>query len=428
MNKIIFHIDFDSYFVSAHRSKNPFLNNKPVAIGKKTYKSIVTSISYELKKLGIKAGDPVNLVINKEPKTIFIQPDFNLYLEISNNIFEYLAIKYSKKIEIYSIDECWIDITNNLKNKSAFQMAKEIQNNIMKFFKIPISIGISYNKFFAKMATTLAKPFGIKEINVLNFKEQLWNLDLKEYFGIGKALLPKLNQLNIWTIKDLAIQNPYNPLLYSILKSKTKILIDQANGTADDVINTNNNHPKSIGVDLTFDHYDYDKNDLINILKEITNKICLKAQKNDLVSDTIYINFRYMDKKWKGKQYKLTTYSNEFNYIFKYVSILFEQMYQNQKLKGIGVKILNVKDIDLVSIPIPLFGKENNNNYNNTKINNQKTKKIKNIVQLINKKTNSSVTYLASKLETNSKLLKKQTRFFSENSYENTIYKDKKWK
>ncbi|WP_416738116.1 Y-family DNA polymerase [Mycoplasmopsis meleagridis] len=420
MNKVIFHIDFDSYFVSAHRSIDSSLINKPVAIGRKFKRSIASSVSYELKNKGIKAGYPNYKILAIEPKTIFVNPDFALYTRISSQIFEYLFTNISNKIEIYSIDECWIDVSNLAKKNDPLELARKIQRNIKNLFKIPISIGISYNKFFAKMATSLAKPYGVLLIDYNNFRKLIWPLSINKYFGIGKSSLPKILNLNIKTIGDLANFSSTNSYLYDIFKSRTRLIIDQANGNGSDVILSDNNHPKSLGVDLTFmgdDIDDYEQ--LVNILKEQVREICNKAFLRGLVSDVVAINLRDKNKKWNGVQKKLKVYSNEFNFIFNNVIKLFDSKWNKKALRGIGVKLMNVKDEEFVAITSPIINDESDSNYNNfsfsiSKEKKQKRNEINSLIDLVNKVTKNNSTMRADKYEKQSKTFLHQTKFINQ--------------
>nr|WP_307923419.1 hypothetical protein [Mycoplasmopsis bovis] len=152
---IIFHIDFDSYFVSAHRSKDHKLKNKPVAVSNGLSRSICSSISYELKNVGIKVGWPRFMIEKKMPDTIFVEPNFDLYYTTSNNIFDYIASNYTANIEVGSIDECWVDVTSISEGKNPVALARKIQEDIKEIFDIPVSIGISYSKWAAKMAKVI---------------------------------------------------------------------------------------------------------------------------------------------------------------------------------------------------------------------------------------------------------------------------------
>ncbi|WP_029512491.1 Y-family DNA polymerase [Mycoplasmopsis iners] len=412
-NKTIFHIDFDSYFVSAHRSVDPSLIGKPVAIGRNLKRSIASSISYELKNKGAKTGWPNYKIFEIEPKTIIVEPNFELYVSISNKIFDYLSKKYSRFIEIYSIDECWIDMTKLVVDTNPVKLAQKIQKEILNKFKIPITIGISYNKFLAKMATNLGKPFGIKFIDYFLMKDEIWPLDIEEFFGIGNNTIPKLRALNINKIGDLAKSDPYELRLYDIFKSRTKILVDEARGYGSDEIVIEHNHLKSIGTDLTFMSNDIDDYDhLLEILKSLTKKVCFKASNRDLVGNVIYINIRDIDRKWTGKQHKMPIYSNEFSYIWSKIRELFDKTWKGNVLRGIGVKLMNVKPVSIVGTQLPLFTK--NGEAIIEKAESEQEKTVKQLIKKINSTNMQELVFTADKLEKKKHNNKIQTKFIDD--------------
>lgn len=411
-NKIIFHIDFDSYFVSAHRALNPELINKPVAVGRKLKRSIASSISYELKQLGVKAGWPNFKIFQLEPKTIIVEPNFELYVNLSTKIFSYLSHKYTKLIEIYSIDECWLDVTHIVNNGDPLILARKIQNEIKNKFKIPISIGISYNKFLAKMATNLGKPFGLKHLTKNNFKDHIWPLEIKEFFGIGKNSWPKLNDLNIYTIGDLAQIDPYNLEFYDIFKSRSQNIVNEANGLGDDNVVVEKNKVKSIGTDLTFMSNDLEeREELIDILKVLVKKITTKAQNRNLVGNVVYINLRDSDKNWKGQQKKIKEYTNDNSEILETAIRLFDSSWNGKPLRGIGVKLNNVLPIEEVGRQLKLF----DNRAKRKEIsNNTKEQKIKNIIRNLNRESHFDFLTTAETLLNKDEFAKVQVKFVSE--------------
>lgn len=342
--KLIFHIDFDSYFVSAHRSTNIFLKHKPVAVSHKPSNSIVSSISYELKNKKVKVGTPKYLVERVEPDTIFVEPDFNLYITLSNKIFEYIAKVFSKNIEVYSIDECWLDVTEETKDLNVFAFAREIQQKILFEYDIPVSIGISHTKWLAKMATGLKKPFGINYIDTFeDVKNTIYPLPIEEYFGIGKSLAAKLKKVGINTIGDLATSSLTNPDLYKIFRSRLKSYIDDPNGEGSDKLTYEHNELKGIGNEVTFSAGTLDnRHDIYATLKMLANKVALRAQNRTKVAKTISIVVRSVEKAWKSKQHILEMPTNDEAVIYDKAVDLFESVWKEEPIKGIGIRLTNL--------------------------------------------------------------------------------------
>ena len=149
----------DSFFVSCEKKNNPNLQNKLIAIAKEYKRSIASSMSPELKKMGFKAGDSIQIIKSKVKNLVVVEPHYELYTSVAHDIFNLLKNTFSNVIEIYSIDECFLEIFAQDDN-FALKRAKEIQDTILEKIKIPCSIGISYSKFLAKMSTNKAKPHG----------------------------------------------------------------------------------------------------------------------------------------------------------------------------------------------------------------------------------------------------------------------------
>ncbi|QBF34587.1 DNA polymerase IV [Mycoplasmopsis phocirhinis] len=369
MNNIIFHIDFDSYFASAHRVLNPQYENKPIAIADNKKRSIACSVSYELKNKGAKSGWPNYKILQVEPRTIFIKPDFNLYVKLSTKIFEYLAQNYTKKIEVYSIDECWMDVSDITNLNDAEQLALKIQQQIKQKFRIPISIGISFNKFIAKLSTNLAKPFGVLLTKFSDIKNRIWPLDIEEYFGIGKSTATKLRNVGINTIGKLAARNKYDHDLYEIFKSQTSVFIEEAKGNGKIGLNYARNELKSIGNELTFLSIDLDdRTELLKILYQLSLKVSTRAINRNMLGYSVTVSLRSIEKVWRRKQLTLKHPINAADEIYKNGTNLFNQLFKEQMIRGIGIKLSQLVNEFDIGKPQSLFEDQKTPDTNKLKI------------------------------------------------------------
>lgn len=140
------------------------------------------------------------------PRAIILPGDYALYNSYSKKFFNFIKEKLTNICEHYSIDECFLDVTNVIKKyKNVLKLAQTIQKAIFNNFKLSVSIGISYNKFLGKMATDLNKPNGITMITKENFKDKIWPLPIEKMYFIGKATAKILQKIGLKTIKDLAL-------------------------------------------------------------------------------------------------------------------------------------------------------------------------------------------------------------------------------
>jgi DNA polymerase-4 len=164
----------DAFFASVEQVKNPSLKDKPFIVCWIGKHSIVSSPNYVARTYGIKAAMPIHTAQNLCKNLILVPIDFKAYQQFHDRFVDIIKSNYSKIIEVSSIDECYIDITHLVKNKiEAIALAKTIQDKIYDELKITCSIGVSNNKFLAKMGSDLRKPFGISPIYKTNIKDKL---------------------------------------------------------------------------------------------------------------------------------------------------------------------------------------------------------------------------------------------------------------
>ncbi|MCQ2748316.1 MAG: hypothetical protein MJ223_03790 [Mycoplasmoidaceae bacterium] len=166
MQKTIFHIDLDAFFCGCEEIVNPKLKNTIFVVSGRNKRSVIGCASYPARKLGIKAGMPTYMALEKMPNLNIVLGHFELYGQISMQFFDYIKKHYSNVCEEMSIDECFLDVTKTLKhyNNDPILLAKHLQTSVRRTLGLSVSIGIGHNKFVAKMATDLNKPQGITTI------------------------------------------------------------------------------------------------------------------------------------------------------------------------------------------------------------------------------------------------------------------------
>ena len=155
------HVDMDAFFAAVEVIDNPSLRGKPVVVGGTTERGVVATCSYEARAFGVKSAMPAYIARTKCPEAIFLPVRYERYKEISNNIFN-IFYKLTPYVEPLSIDEAYLDITNI--NTKPIEIADYIKNKVKKETGLTISVGISYNKFLAKLASDWNKPNGLKII------------------------------------------------------------------------------------------------------------------------------------------------------------------------------------------------------------------------------------------------------------------------
>ena len=199
----IIHVDMDAFYASVEQRDNPALRGKPVAVGHGEARGVVAAASYEARKFGVHSAMASVTALRKCPGLIFVRPRFDVYKAVSLQIREIFA-EYTTLIEPLSLDEAYLDVTENLKGQEiATEIAREIRAKIRQVTGLNASAGISYCKFLAKMASDLNKPNGQAVITPKNGPKFMEALPIKKFHGVGPATAEKMHRLGIETGADL---------------------------------------------------------------------------------------------------------------------------------------------------------------------------------------------------------------------------------
>lgn len=202
LRKII-HIDMDAFFASVEQRDNPELRGKPVAVGGARERGVVAAASYEARKFGVRSAMPSVTARRKCPDLIFVKPRFDVYKEVSLQIRAIFA-EHTAIIEPLSLDEAYLDVTENLKGvATATKIAEDIRARIHAVTGLTASAGVSYNKFLAKLASDHRKPDGIFVITPKNGAAFIEDMAIGKFHGVGPATTAKMNRLGIFTGLDL---------------------------------------------------------------------------------------------------------------------------------------------------------------------------------------------------------------------------------
>ena len=322
-------MDIDSFFASAATIIDPKLQGKPLIISSGNSRDVVSSASYEARKFSIHAAMPVFKAKKLCPNLIIINSNPKLYSYLSNQVFKLLSNNNKNKMEIMSIDECYLDITKIATSwEQAIKFAKKMQLKIYQKTQLNVSFGISFNKFAAKMATNLKKPKGISLITPSNFQQKLWNQKINTFYGIGKKTAPKLKKIGIYTIGDLAKIKYDNIQIKNILGKNANSYIDLANGIGSNIIQSEHSDPKSISKTETFLNGPItNKNKILKKLYYFSKIISLKLNNSNLISRNISLNLSF------GNNHK-----NKRSYIYR--NKLLVPICTSEDIYEISVKLL----------------------------------------------------------------------------------------
>lgn len=197
----------DAFFASVEQRDNPDLRGKPVAVGSSSARGVVAAASYEARTFGVRSAMSSRLAIRRCPQLIFVRPRFDTYKAVSQQIRAIFA-EYTPLIEPLSLDEAYLDVTENLKNiASATLIAKEIKVKIKEQTHLTASAGVSYNKFLAKLASDYRKPDGIFVIKPGEGEAFVSTLEVSKFHGIGRVTAEKMHKMGIFKGADLRQQS-----------------------------------------------------------------------------------------------------------------------------------------------------------------------------------------------------------------------------
>lgn len=206
MTRTILHSDMNNCYASIERKLNPSLVGKRLVVcgSVEDRHSIVLAKSYEAKAFGVKTGDSLFEAKMKCPGLVAVKPHYDEYFKFSK-LAHKIYYSYTNQVEPFGLDECWLDVTGSEKLfGSGETIAHEIKERIKKELGITVSIGVSYNKIFAKLGSDLKKPDAVTVISKNDFKEIVWPLSTDAIIGIGSKTKKKLMYMNINTLGELA--------------------------------------------------------------------------------------------------------------------------------------------------------------------------------------------------------------------------------
>lgn len=202
MRKII-HIDMDAFYASVELRERPDLQQVPVIIAHDHPRAVVTTASYPARKFGLRSAMSVTQAKKLCPHVVILEPHFELYRAVSLQI-QQIFQQYTPIIEPLSLDEAYLDVTENLKQlPSATEVARHIQQDIWHTTQLTASAGVAPNKFLAKIASDWNKPQGLCVIKPHQVQAFIQNLALDKIPGVGRVTQAKLSALNLFTLGDL---------------------------------------------------------------------------------------------------------------------------------------------------------------------------------------------------------------------------------
>lgn len=353
MNRIIFHIDVNNAFLSwtavemLKNGSNIDIRNIPSIIGGDETKrhGVVLAKSNVAKQFGIKTGEPIYFARKKCPQIQVFESNYKMYREYSDKLYN-LFKEYTDKIERFSIDECFIDMTdfigNNSNNDNILNIAKEISNRIKAELKFTVNVGIANNKLLAKMASDFEKPDKIHTLWKEEIPIKMWSLKVGDLLMVGKKSIPKLEKMGIKTIGDLARYD--KNLIYKAFGKFGKMIWEYANGIDDTPVNYIEEKPKGIGNSITLPNDLNNREQIDKILLELTEQVTYRLRKAKMLANVVNVQIKDKNFNIFSHQRKMDIPTASTKIIYKEVKKLMDELYT----KGIYVRLLGVRVDNLI--------------------------------------------------------------------------------
>ncbi len=348
MKKQILHIDVNNAFLSwtavekLKQGTQIDIREIPAIIGGDETKrsGIVLAKSMKAKEFGIRTAETIYQAKIKCPNVQIFESDFKIYRKYSDALY-HLLLQYTDKIERFSIDECFLDMTNYLMKDTLFNKAKQISKRVKEELGFTVNIGVANNKLLAKMASDFTKPDKIHTLYTEEISEKMWKLPISELFMLGKRTVPKLYNMQIKTIGDLAKADK-NRLEKKFGKHGI-MMWEYANGIDESEVKYQKEKPKGIGNSITLPQNISELKKLEEILLALTEQVTYRLRRYDLLANTVNIQLRtkeFEDTSHQGKLLEATSTTKE---IYQKAKELLEQMYQQGKaIRLIGVRVDNL--------------------------------------------------------------------------------------
>lgn len=312
MERVILHCDLNNFYASVECMKHPELKDKYVAVSGNAEErhGIILAKNEKAKKLGIKTGETIWQAKLKCPDLILLKANFHEYLAISKKI-KRLYSEYSDRIESFGLDEAWIDCSESVALfGSGEEIAEQIRSRVKNEFDLTISIGVSFNKIYAKLGSDYKKPDAVTCFNKKNYKEKIFPLPVSDLLYVGKATEKKFREMGITTIGDLATSN--KRLLSIRLGKMGEILHDFANGIDHSEVALFDNHTKlkSIGNGITAKRDMENLDDAILVLYVLCDSIAMRLRQNRKLGKCVSVHFRNKELISFSRQMTLNEESN----------------------------------------------------------------------------------------------------------------------
>ncbi|MGN1298222.1 MAG: DNA polymerase thumb domain-containing protein [Clostridia bacterium] len=364
MEKQILHVDVNNAFLSwtavdmLKKGSKIDIREIPAIIGGDETKrsGIVLAKSMKAKECGVRTAQTIYQAKIKCPNLKVFSSNFKVYREYSDKLY-HLLLQYTDKIERFSIDECFLDMTEYLMKDTLLNKAKEISKRVKEELGFTVNIGVANNKLLAKMASDFTKPDRVHTLFQEEIPTKMWTLPISELFMLGRKTVPKLYNMQIKTIGDLAKSD--KKVLNKKFGKHGIQMWEYANGIDHSEVVYKQEKPKGVGNSVTLPENITEIEKLEEILLALTEQVTYRLRKHDLLANTVNVQLRTKDFEDTSHQGKLTTATSSTREIYEKAKQLLDEMYhKSMAIRLIGVRVDNL--VEKEELQLSLFYDEKN--------------------------------------------------------------------
>lgn len=337
----ILHVDVNNAFLSwtaidrlAQGEKVDIREIEAVIGGDESKRSgIVLAKSMKAKARGVHTAETLYQARLKCPNLQVFKGDYKSYRKHSNDLYQILS-QYTDKIERFSIDECFLDMTEYLGNRKLIDIAYEINRRVKKELGFTVNVGAAHNKLLAKMASDFTKPDRVHTLFEEEIPSKMWPLPVSELFMLGKKTIPKLNNMRIKTIGDLAQRNREE--LIKKFGKHGLMMWEYSNGIDNSEVHYLEEKPKGIGNSVTLPMDICDKEKLEEILLTLAEQVAYRLRRYNMYANVINVQLRTKDFKDFSHQKKLMYSTSNTKEIYKVAKELLDEMHKKRNIHKIS--------------------------------------------------------------------------------------------
>ncbi|MCI8587306.1 MAG: DNA polymerase IV [Clostridia bacterium] len=352
MERQILHVDVNNAFLSwtaIERLKNGEtvdIRTIPAVIGgnEEMRSGIVLAKSMKAKECGIVTGETLYQARKKCPNLKVYEGNYYKYKDYSEQLYR-LLLEYTDKIERFSIDECFLDMTNYLLGKELIEKAKEINKRVKEELGFTVNVGVANNKLLAKMASDFTKPDKIHTLYKEEIPSKMWVLPVGELFMLGRKTVPKLYNMRIKTIGDLAKTDV--KILVKKFGKHGQMMWEYANGIDNSEVHYIKEKPKGIGnsTTLPIDISNIEK--LKEILLVLTEQVAYRLRKYEMLANVVNVQLRTKEFQNFSHQQRLDVATSNTKDIYNKAKKLLEEMYKpGMEIRLVGMRVDNLIEKD----------------------------------------------------------------------------------